>query len=68
MSLVKHDMQISDDELREKIVEFMITDDLTPHTLAKRCGMKSGRTISDFISGGKILFMSRIKIIAGLKK
>ena len=68
MSFVKHDMQISDNALRDRIIEYMIAHNLTPHTFANHCGIKSGKTITCFIAGDNMRFMSRVKIIAGLKK
>jgi len=69
MSIVKNMLQISNDDLREKIVEYMIVNDMSPETFAKHCGLGAGKTIKRFIEGdGEMIFMTRVKIINGLGK
>lgn len=68
MSLVKDIVNMSDDDLREKVVKYMVAHEMGPYAFAAHCGLSSGRSISDFIDKGKILFKSKVKIIRGLKK
>jgi len=69
VGIVKSLLQISDDELREKIIEYMIAYDMNPETFSKHCGLSNGKVIKTFINNDrKPLFMTRVKIINGLTK
>jgi len=68
MALIKNQLQISDDELREKIVEYMIANSLRLHSFGKKCGLAGGQSIKSFLTGGNIDFMTKIKVIEGMKK
>lgn len=68
MSTLKNSLKISDDQLREEIVEYMIVHDMSLESFSKLCGLSGGATIKRLLSGAEPLFMTRMKIVKCLNK